>query len=310
MSQIYSYNSDIKSKGIWESAMVKAHSSVVFSEIDGPGIIKKLWLTTFPGNDEENIEFADKVFLKIYWEGSENAAVTVPLSDFFCQSLRLQPIENHFFQSPSNQVLFNTTIPMPFRRFAKLEVMSTLDREFELFFGIDIEFKEVDQNAMYLHTHWQSQKDLPSDQPFELLPEIKGCGRYLGTHLSVFQRKSFESWPWYTRPISVKLDSELAEDEPTLYIKTIDDYFGSAWWDREPNHDTYTYQHFGRPLVDIDKDGNLKISLYKYHIQDSLWFHNNIKIEIGNNWNWGNQAIETGDWKSTCFIYLREPVLE
>lgn len=309
MSQIFNYQPAIKSKSIWESVLVKPKLSVVFSEIEGPGVIKKLWLTTFPGNDEENIEFADKVLLKIYWEQSENAAVSVPLSDFFCQSLRLQPIENHFFESPSNQVLFNTTIPMPFRRFAKLEVISNLDREFELFFGIDIEYREVGQDAMYLHTQWQSKKELSYNQPFELLSELQGSGRFLGIHLSVFQRKPFKNWPWYTRPISIKLDPESPEDEPTLYIKTIDDYFGSAWWDREPNHDTYTYQHFGRPLAETDKYGNLKISLYKYHIQDSLWFHNYIKVEIGNNWNWGNQAIETGDWTSTCFIYLRKPTL-
>ncbi|MEM8568798.1 MAG: DUF2961 domain-containing protein [Bacteroidota bacterium] len=302
MGQIFNYQEDIESKSIWESTMVKANSSVVFSEITGPGIIMKLWLTTFPSNDKENIELAENVTLNIYWENSKTAAVSVPLSDFFCQSLRLQALENCFFHSTNNQILFASIIPMPFRKKAKLEVRNDLDKDFELFFGLDIEFKELEQNTMYLHTYWQKLNYLSPDEQFLLLPELKGRGRLLGTHLSLIQRNPLENWPWYTRPITVHLDSK---SEPGLYVKTLDDFFGSAWWDREPEHNTYTYQYIGRPLVEMDMEDNLKVALYKYNVQDPLWFHESIKIEIGENWNWGKQKIGSGDWTTTSFLYLK-----
>ncbi|MEM9144087.1 MAG: DUF2961 domain-containing protein, partial [Bacteroidota bacterium] len=140
--------------------------------------------------------------------------------------------------------------------------------------------------------------------------ELKGQGRYLGTHLSLFQRKPNKNWSWYTRPITVNLDSKSNIEQPSLYIKTLDDFFGSAWWDREPEHNIYTYQHFGRPLVETDLKGDLKILLYKYNIQDALWFAENIKITIGKNWNWDNQKIGEGDWTTTSFLYLKAPSKE
>ncbi|WP_158655103.1 DUF2961 domain-containing protein [Flavivirga eckloniae] len=307
MGQIYNYQEDVKTKSIWESTIVKANSSKVFTEIEGPGIIKKLWLTTFPSNDKENIELAKNVIINIYWENSESAAVSVPLADFFCQPLKLQAIENHFFHSTNNQLLFASTIPMPFRKTARLEVKNSLDKEFELFFGIDIESKVIEKDAMYLHTYWQNSIDLSADEPFLILPELNGKGRYLGTHLSLYQRNPFKNWPWYTRPVTIFLDSKSNNQKPSLYIKTLDDFFGSAWWDREDEHNTYTYQYIGRPLVETDKHNNLKIVLYRYHIQEPLWFKESIKIEIGKNWNWGNQKIESGNWTTTSFLYLNEP---
>ena len=140
---------------------------------------------------------------------------------------------------------------------------------------------------------------------FLLLPELEGQGKYLGTHLSLVQRNVKEGWPWYTRPITVSLDAKAEDADPSLYIKTLDDFFGSGWWDREPEHNTYTYPFIGRPLVKTDPDGNLEIALYKYHVNDPLWFHERIKVEVGKNWNWGNQQISHGDWTTTAFFYLK-----
>ncbi len=304
MEQLYNYQENIQSKSLWDSAIVKAHSSVVFSELTGPGIIQKLWLTTFPINEKKDLELAQKVTMNIYWEDHQTAAISAPLSDFFCQPLKLQAIENHFFHATNNQVLFASTIPMPFRKSARLEVKNELDQELELFFGIDLELRAIEESAMYLHAHWQLSKALSPEKSFLMLPEITGRGRYLGTHLSLVQRSPLKNWPWYTRPITVDLDGH---PEPALYIKTLDDFFGSAWWDREPKHQAYAYQFMGRPLVETDLEGNLKIALYKYHVQDSLWFHERIKIEIGKNWNWGNQKIANGDWTTTSFFYLQDP---
>lgn len=310
MGQIYNYQDDSASKSFWKSALVQAKSSSVFFSTDGPGVINKLWLTTFPSNKKEDMELANHLILNIYWDASIKAAVSVPLADFFCQPLKLQEIENHFFNASNNQLLFNTTIPMPFRQNARFEIINNSDKEIELFYGIDLEFKAIDKDAMYLHAYWQHFDNLASDKPFLLVPQLKGKGRYLGTHVSLVQNEVLDNWPWYTRPITILLDAKADDDNPSLYIKTLDDFFGSGWWDREEHHNTYTHEYSGRPLVVLDDADKLSIALYKYHVQDPLWFKESISIEIGENWDWGNQKIGAGNWATTSFFYLSEPESE
>ena len=104
--------------------------------------------------------------------------------------------------------------------------------------------------------------------------------------------------------MTVFLDTKTRK-EPALHIKTLDDFFGSGWWDREPEHNTYAYPFIGRPLVETDQNGSLQIVLYKYHVNDPWWFHESIRVEIGENWNWGNQHISSGDWTTTAFFCLK-----
>lgn len=306
-SQVYNFQEEITSKSFWESEIIKAKSSTTFFNTTGSGVINKLWLTSFPSSKKEDIELANNLILKIYWENSSKAAVSVPLADFFCQPLQLKAIENHFFNASNNQLLFNTTIPMPFRKQARFELVNNSDKEIELFYGIDLVFKEIDKKAMYLHAYWQEFKNLAPDQGFLVLPKLNGKGRYLGTHISLSQKEVIENWPWYTRPITIALDAKQKEDAPSMYIKTLDDFFGSGWWDREEKHEAYAFEYTGRPLVEIDDSNNLLIAFYRYHVQDPLWFKESIMIEIGKNWNWGNQEIGNGNWATTAFFYLDKP---
>ncbi len=307
MGQIFNYQDNVQSKGFWESVKIKPHSEASFFDVTGSGIVNKLWLTTFPTNEKEDMKLANSLVIKMYWDDSKTASVSVPVADFFCQSLKLQAIENHFFYSTNNQMLFTSTIPMPFRKGAQFELVNNSDKEVELFYGIDVEFRTLENEVMYLHTYWQRFDDLDPDKSIWLLPKVKGKGKYLGTHLSLFQKKVLENWPWYTRPITVNLDAKTENESPALYIKTLDDFFGSAWWDREQEHNSYTYQYIGRPLVELDESGNLAVVLYRYHVQDPLWFKESVSIEIGKNWNWGNQKIGNGSWTSTSFFYLYYP---
>lgn len=310
MGQIYKYQHNVTSKGFWESAIVKPGSSTDFCVVNGPGVINKLWLTTFPSNESQDIELANNLIINIYWDNSEKAAISVPIADFFCQPLKLQAIENYFFNSTNDQLLFSAEIPMPFRKSARFELMNYSDKHVEFFYGVDVELKELDENALYLHAYWQQFINFTHDKSFLLLPKINGKGRYLGTHISLYQQKVLNNWPWYTRPISISLDAIHEDDKPSFYIKTLDDFFGSAWWDREKIHNTYTYRYIGRSLVELDDANNLSIVMYRYHVQDPLWFKESIEVRIGENWNWQKQKIANGNWSTTSLFYLNSPTSE
>ena len=99
MGQIYNYEDNTESKGFWKSTVIQARASTSFFDIKGPGILTKLWLTTFPSNETQDMELANNLIINMYWDNSKEAAVSVPIADFFCQPLKLQAIENHFFNS-------------------------------------------------------------------------------------------------------------------------------------------------------------------------------------------------------------------
>ncbi|GEM_PF-3003162 len=307
-SQIYEYQEDSRTKSFWDGDTVQSKGKKDFLNVDGQGVITRLWWTAWPKeNAEENLRFAQQMILNVYWDGSDKAAISVPIADFFCQPLNLQLFDNYFFNSTNDKLVFNAMIPMPFRQNARFEVVNYSNEEVVFWFGADLEMKELEDNNLYLHAYRQILEDVPQDSAFFILPEVSGKGKFLGVHLGLNQQNVLENWPWYTRPVSISLDKKGEAEKPDMFINTIDDYFASGWWDREQKHETYDFDFTGRPYLSVDENNNLRISMYRYHVRDPFWFSENLSFKIGENWNFGDQEIGNGDWSTTVFFYLDDP---
>ncbi len=88
--------------------------SCVLLAADGPGIIDRIWLTV----DERDPEMLRSLIIKMYWDGSDKPAVSVPLGEFFCNGLnRLTVFENSFFPilkaGPSTPVYQCLSVSLP-----------------------------------------------------------------------------------------------------------------------------------------------------------------------------------------------------
>ncbi|MCK5134476.1 MAG: DUF2961 domain-containing protein [Bacteroidales bacterium] len=94
--------------------------------INGEGVINRFWCTYLPTTEEVNNYLGRALVLNIYWDGSETPAVSAPFADFFCQPMKLQAIDNHFFNSST-------------------------EKEILFWFGADVEFKKLNNNSLYLH---------------------------------------------------------------------------------------------------------------------------------------------------------------
>ena len=71
---------------------------------------------TIPRNEEQR----RLVRLEIYWDGAKKPAVACPVGDFFGAALGLAvPFESALFSNPEGRS-FNFTIPMPYRKNAKM----------------------------------------------------------------------------------------------------------------------------------------------------------------------------------------------
>ena len=301
---LYEMQDNTKSEVIWKFNKLKRMESLSLSNIEGEGVINRIWCTWLPTNEKENNFLGRALVLNIYWDGSETPAVSAPLADFFCQPMKLQAIDNHFFKSSNEFCVFNSLIPMPFRKNARIEIINDTEKEILFWFGVDVEFKKLTKNSLYLHTYWHRFNDVPVDSGFTVLPEVKGKGRYLGTNIAVKQHKVQEGWPWYTRPVSISLDQKDKKDKPTLHIGTIDDFICSGWWSMEKEHKPYTSMFTGRPFVQKDTVSNLSVVMYRYHVQDPLWFKESVSFKIEPT---HNKEAAQGDWSTTSYFYLDKP---
>ena len=63
---------------------IQPGETVVLGEIDGPGIIHHIWITTDNKTSEGDCFVLRDLVLRMYWDGEENPSVEAPLGDFFC----------------------------------------------------------------------------------------------------------------------------------------------------------------------------------------------------------------------------------
>jgi hypothetical protein len=252
---------------------LKAEGSTTVLDLKGEGVINRLWFTFIPGGREENDRLGRALVVNIFWEGCDKPAVSAPLADLFCQPIQLQAIDNHFFTSSNRLCVFNSLIPMPFRRTARIALVNRSQREMLFWYSVDVEWRKLKSNALYFHAYWHC-RDVGQEDEIVVLPEVAGSGRYLGTHWALRQKKVSNSWDWYKRPVRIHLDEADTTNGRMIKVGTLDDFVRSGWWSNERPREPYALPFTGRPLVHTDTEGNLRVVFYRYRVRDPLWFHN------------------------------------
>lgn len=82
-------------------ACLPAASSLVLAKAQGPGIVRRIWITF---EKYKQPEILKQLKIKIYWDDCGHPAVSAPLGDFFCCNLgKTAPFENCFFSSPEGR---------------------------------------------------------------------------------------------------------------------------------------------------------------------------------------------------------------
>ena len=294
-----------KTKVHWASAKIPARGRGDLVNAEGEGVITRFWGTFYPlyepGRRREFNNFVSRALVvNIYWDGAEKPAVSAPLADFFCQPLELQAIENEFFTSSNELCLFDCSIPMPFRKSARIELVNDSDKQIDFFYLVHVDRKPVSKDALYLHAYWLRQPGVERNKPVVVLPKIVGKGRYLGVHWAIHQEEVGERWLWYDRRSLIFTDKEDNDGAPTLKINSIDDYLLSGWWSREVKNPPYSFRTAGRPYVHQVGD-RLSIVLYRYHVKDPIWFHKDLSYSLT------GLNVGRSDWSSTTFFYLDKP---
>jgi len=91
------------------------------ADIDGPGIIKHIWITTPNRMNGREYMIRDMV-VRMYWDDEDDPSVEVPLGDFFgCGHGRWADLMSVPMTVGSNGGM-NTYFPMPFREHAEITI--------------------------------------------------------------------------------------------------------------------------------------------------------------------------------------------
>ena len=163
--------------------VVAPGETAVLADIKGAGIIQRMWLSgTIPRNEEQR----RLIRLQMYWDGAKKPAVDCPIGDFFGVGLGLAvPFENALFSNPEGRS-FNFTIPMPYRKGAKMLLVNEGKSYALVWYDVNYtEEKKLEDDAMYFHAAWRRELKTRTGKDFEIMPRVTGKGRYLGMNIGV-----------------------------------------------------------------------------------------------------------------------------
>ncbi len=280
--------------------------------IQGAGCIKHIWMTMASPDPH----YLRKALIRMWWDEEKAPSVEVPIGDFFgvghakCVNFWSLPLA----MGPQDGKGFNCWFPMPFSKRARIEVENATDTHFMLYFYIDYEeYDRLDENKGRFHATWNRvnpcegsdyntarkvesfRKKNPTHENDYLVLEAEGKGHYVGCHLDIHNLYETEEFNW---PGEGDDYIEIDDGDYIIYGTGTEDYFSGAYCPAQ----YYCSPYFGVTLPG-GQNWSGKISYYRYHIEDPIYFTKNIKVKIEH----GHANQRSDDWSSTAYWYQQEP---
>lgn len=312
---------------------VQPGEKVTIGKEDCTGCITHLWCTI----KCKDRYYLRNIIIRMYWddEQDDKPSVEVPIGDFFglghakhknFVSLPLQ-------MSPQSGKGFNCWWPMPFSKGFKITIENDASKHMRLFYYIDYEIYEdgLENERDYgrFHALWHREnpttpkkKDSETGKKFfKVKPnkfcykgcnvddslmenykilEARGKGQFVGCNINI---DNITFMPWYINwpgegDDMIYIDDDIEKGVPTLHGTGTEDYVNQAWAQR---------QNYSAPYHGTIISGGLnwwgKISYYRYHIEDPIYFNKRIVVTIEH----GHDNHRKDDWSSTAYFYQREP---
>ena len=286
------------------SVVVKPGETFTLADIDHPGKITHIWITTHSNHWRHLI-------LRAYWDGADEPAIEVPYGDFFCSGWGV------FDQVSSSMVAanpnggFNSYWPMPFQQSALLTVENTAEADVTVYYQVTYELGDDYSGSGYLHAQWRRSNPLEDRTTHVLVDGVEGSGHYVGTYLA--WGVNSPGW-WGEGEIKFYLDDDT--DFPTIAGTGTEDYFGGAWNFDVPGqgYTSFSTPYLGMPQV-LRPDGlyrsQQRFGMYRWHVLDAIRFANGLrKVDIqALGWHSGGRYLPLrDDIASTAWFYLDRPV--
>lgn len=248
----------------------------------GRGVIRHIWTTI----NDRSPKMLRGLRMDFYWDGAARPAISAPWGDFFgCGLGAMAPYECALFNCPEGRN-FNCFIPMPFRAGFRITVTNETDADLAMFwFQADLTvYDDLPPNALYFHAHYHRENPTTPGRDYEILPRIKGGGRFLGAHFGVVvdTQTYFKSW-WGEGEVKLYIDSDNAF--PTLCGTGTEDYILTSW-----GQGRFANASSGCHLADPD---HMRYCFYRYHLADPVCFRSAFRATIQQIGCWDPQSKNT-----------------
>lgn len=252
------------------SVPLKAGGELTLAEVSGrSGTVRRIWITL--ANRSPRVLRGMRI--DMYWDGARKPAVSAPIGDFFGIGLgRMAAFESALFSNPEGRSL-NCFVPMPFRRGMRIVLTNESGVDVSSIF-YDVDYTLGDKhpdNVLYFHARFSRVNPTRLQEDYEILPAVKGRGRYLGSNIGVIANRELYGTAWWGEgEVKVYLDGDKAL--PTLSGTGTEDYIGTAWGQGQ-----YSHRYTGCPVADGAK---MMYCFYRYHVPDPIYFRNEIRVTI------------------------------
>lgn len=263
-------------------------------DIDGPGAIQHIWMTTEPGL------FRDLI-VRMYWDEEAIPSVEVPLGDFFCQGwLEYTPIVSMPVNVNAKQSM-HTYWPMPFRKHARITIENrNPTNSFLFFYCIDVALTEVPDDAAYFHAQFRQECPHDPKTEYTILDGIKGQGQFVGCFMT--WQQNAKGW-WGEGEFKAWIDGD--GEYPTICGTGLEDYFGGAWGFQEH----FTAPFMGKNQGPCDDPPGGRHSMYRWHIMDPIRFDEDFRCTMqALGWHSEGRYLQLrDDITSVAYWYQTEP---
>lgn len=249
-------------------SMIGPKDTLTIFDQKGSGIITKIWAANSFAWSKDNHR---KLSINMYWDDAEKPAVSVPFTDFFGIGLGLtRPFENEFFSMPEGRS-FNCSVPMPYRTAAKIEIVNETDKFVMFYYKINmVQVPKLEDDTLYFHAFWNRDTATTKGVDYEILPKVKGRGRYLGTNIGVIGNEKYQGTWFGEGEVKIYVDGD--NEYPTLSGTGTEDYIGTGWGQGE-----YANRIQGSTVSNSEHD---IYTFYRLHTYDPVYFHNDCKVTI------------------------------
>ncbi len=279
---------------------IPGRTTVTLAEIEGPGVIQHIWITT-------RVEAYRTCILRCYWDGEAEPSVEAPLGDFFACGHGMRTIVNSMPIAVNPAGGFNSYWPMPFGKSCRITIENQHQDNLNLFFyQITYALTDLPENAGRFHAQWRrslTTRELPEHT---ILDGVRGCGHYVGTYLAWTQMSN--GW-WGEGEVKFYIDGDA--EFPTICGTGTEDYVGGAWCFAEAGQRTQSYStpFLGLPLVRQEPAEVPRYGMYRWHIPDPVHFAQDLRVTVQALGWWPGHEFQplTDDIASMAYWYQAEP---
>lgn len=285
---------------------VAPHQTVTLMDVDGPGSIREMFLTT-------DYHRLSELVLRIYWDHEETPSVECPLGAFFAMG---HDEAHHAVTSAPVHVAprggLNCYWRMPFGAHARITLTHEGEAEFGLVaYRILYKLHEVSAEEGRFHAQYRHAVTERSRPVYTLVDGIRGRGCYVGTYLAWTALQS--GW-WGEGEVKFYIDGDTTQ--PTMADNGTEDYFGGSFgfspfnteecWDHEQ---PFSGPYLGMPLAQLDScRAPRRYSLYRWHLEDSIGFAEDLRVEVQTlGLRDGRYRPLSEDIASVAYWYQQEP---